>query len=73
MGERKSVLRKALVLVGSLFAAGAADKKVFAQEQKSKHQYAMGTGWGGGAVFSPKRTKFKGFMRSTAYKKKHQR
>lgn len=64
MGEKKSIIRKALVLAGALFASGAADKKVFAGEHKSKNQYAMGTGWGGAAVFSPKRTKFKGYMRN---------
>ena len=62
MGEKKSFIRKALVLVASMFAVGAADKGAFAAENHSR--YAMGTGWGGGAVYSPKRGKFKGYMRN---------
>lgn len=70
--KRRSFLGKTLVLLGAMFAIGA-DKKVLASENRSKTQHASGMGWGGGAVYSPPRGKFKGFMRSDAYKKKHQR
>jgi hypothetical protein len=37
-----------------------------AREGLKGPRYAMGSGWGGSAVYSPKRTKFKGYMRSTS-------
>ena len=69
--QRRSVIGRTLVLIGALFASGVADKKEFAGQHKSNH--TPGMGWGSSAIFSPKRTKHKGFMRSEAYKKKHQR
>lgn len=59
--QRRSILARTLVLVAGLFASGAANKTVAVGTSAG---YASGTGWGGGAVYSPKRTKFKGYMRN---------
>ncbi len=67
--QRRSVLARTFVLIGAMLAAGAVEKKVFAGERKS--QYTSGTGWGGGAVYSPKRVKFKpSYMRDPQYRAK---
>lgn len=68
--QRRSVIGRTLVLLGAMFASGSADKKVFAGGQKSKAQYAAGTGWGGGAVYTPKRKKFRGYMRDPQWRAK---
>lgn len=62
--RKRSFIGKALVLVGALFASGAVNKASFAGERSPGH--AMGTGWGGGAVYAPKRGKFKGYMRNNS-------
>jgi len=66
--RKRSFIGKALVLVSALFASGAVDKKAFATAGGPRH--AQGTGWGGSAIFSPKRSKFKGFMRDPQYRAK---
>lgn len=62
--RKRSFIGKALVLVGALFASGAVNKHEVAREARKGSGYAQGSGWGGSAVFSPKRTKFKGYMRN---------
>ena len=65
--RKRSFLGKALVLVGALFASGAVNKhEIAAAGVKSGPRYASGQGWGGSAVYSPRRGKFKGYMRSTS-------
>ena len=61
--QRRSILARTLVLVAGLFASGAADKKAFAT---SGQGHASGPGWGSGAVYSPKRGAFKGYMRNNS-------
>jgi len=61
--QRRSVLARTLVLIGSMFASGAADKDTFAS---GGAKYAAGTGWGSGAIYMPKRGKFKGYMRNNS-------
>jgi hypothetical protein len=62
--KKRSFIGKALVLVAALFASGAANKATLAAENRSR--YAMGTGWGSGAIYAPKRKKFKGYLRNTS-------
>ena len=60
--KRRSVLARTLVLLTSMFSGNLKDTS----GKNVSPRYASGTGWGGGAVFSPKRTKFKGYMRNTS-------
>jgi len=60
--RKRSFIGKALVLIGALFASVSIDKAALSKGNRSNH--AMGAGWGGGAVYTPKRTKFKGYMRN---------
>jgi len=65
--RKRSFIGKALVLLGALFASGAVNKAAFANEgAKHTQTHASGAGWGASAVFAPKRTKFKGYMRDTS-------
>ena len=62
--RKRSFIGKALVLVAALFASGTVNKHEVAKEHRRGSRYASGTGWGGSAIFSPKRGKFKGYMRN---------
>jgi hypothetical protein len=62
--KKRSFFSKVLVLAASLFAVGAVDKATLAREgAKHTQGHASGTGWGSGAVYAPKRKKFKGYLR----------
>lgn len=70
--KRRGFIGKALVLMGALFASGTADKMAFAKQgRRGGATHAQGAGWGGSAVFSPKRTKFKpSYMRDPQWRAK---
>ena len=63
--KRRSFLGTALVLLASAFHLGANTKAL-----TTANTHTPGMGWGGGAVYSPKRTKFKGYMRDPQYRAK---
>jgi hypothetical protein len=65
--KKRSFFSKVLVLAASLFAVGAVDKATLAREgAKHTQGHASGTGWGSGAIYAPKRKKFKGYLRNTS-------
>ncbi len=68
--KRRSVLGRTLMLIGSMFAMGAVAKGA---RGKSNPTMAAGLGWGSGAIYSPRKGKHKGYMRSETYQKKHKR
>jgi len=67
--KRRSVVGRTLMLIGAMFAAGAADKKTFRGTHSGTSAHGN-LGWGGSAVYSPTRSKHKGFMRDPEYRAK---
>jgi len=67
--KRRSVLARTLVLAGSLF--GGLMKSTTGE--KFKPSYAGATLRGAAPIYMPKRKKFRGYMRSEEWKRKHPR